>query len=61
MDVTASFNTLLLLMNGSGVFQSQTNTPHVLWHLKKLLNLGGQILIDSLDIKYIYEHDDGEY
>ena len=61
MNETASFDTLLLLMNGSRVFLSLTNTPHELWHLKKLLNLGGQILTDSSDIKYIYEHDDGEY
>ena len=39
MDETSSFDTLLLLMNGSGVFQSLANTPFVLSHLKKLINL----------------------
>ena len=59
MDETASFDTLLLLMNGSGVFQSLAHTPFVLSHLKTLINPDGQILIDSSDIKYMYE--DGGY
>ena len=40
MDETASFDTLLLLMNGSGVFQSLAHTPFVLSHLKTLINPG---------------------
>ena len=61
MDETASFDTLLLLMNGSGVFQSLAHTPFVLSHLKTLINPDGQILIDSSDIKYMYEDEDGGY
>jgi SAM-dependent methyltransferase len=59
LDETQRFDTLLLLMNGSGVFQSLEETPKVLNHLKKLLNKNGQILIDSSDIKYMFEDDDG--
>ena len=61
MNETASFDTLLLLMNGSGIFQSLAHTPLVLNHLKTLLNPGGQILIDSSDIKYMYQDEDGGY
>lgn len=61
MDETASFDTLLLLMNGSGIFQSLAHTPFVLSHLKTLINPDGQILIDSSDIKYMYEDEDGGY
>ena len=61
MEETDSFDTMLLLMNGSGIFQSLYHTPYVLRHLKTLLNPGGQILIDSSDIKYMYEDDDGGY
>ena len=61
MNETTSFDTLLLLMNGSGIFQSLAHTPLVLNHLKTLLNPKGQILIDSSDIKYMYEDDDGGY
>ena len=61
MDESATFDTLLLLMNGSGIFQSLAHTPLVLSHLKSLLNPEGQILIDSSDIKYMYQDDDGGY
>ena len=37
------------------------HTPFVLSHLKTLLNPDGQILIDSSDIKYMYEDEDGGY
>lgn len=59
--VTGSFDTILMLMNGSGFFKDLTHTPQVLRHLKFLLNPNGQILIDSSDIKYMYEDDDGGY
>ncbi|HMC00533.1 MAG TPA: class I SAM-dependent methyltransferase [Flavobacteriaceae bacterium] len=58
---TETFDTILMLMNGSGFFKSLKETPKVLQHLKSLLNPNGQILIDSSDIKYMYEDDDGGY
>ena len=58
---TQTYDTILMLMNGSGFFENLENTPKVLQHLKSLLNKGGQILIDSSDIKYMYEDDDGGY
>lgn len=61
LDETETFDTILMLMNGSGFFESLERTPHVLNHLKSLLNKGGQILIDSSDIKYMYEDDDGGF
>jgi SAM-dependent methyltransferase len=61
MNETTSFDTLLLLMNGSGIFKSLAHTPSVLNHLKTLLNPEGQILIDSSDIRYMYQDDDGGY
>ena len=59
LDETETFDTILMLMNGSGFFESLERTPQVLHHLKGLLNKNGQILIDSSDIKYMYEDDDG--
>jgi len=61
MNETATFDTLLLLMNGSGIFQSLAHTPFVLKHLKSLLNPNGQILIDSSDIEYMYQDEDGGF
>ena len=48
-------------MNGSGIFESLEQAPQQLHKLAKLLNEGGQILIDSSDIKYMYEDDDGGF
>lgn len=56
---TETYDTILLLMNGSGVFGTLEDAPKSLSKLKLLLNEGGQILIDSSDIKYMYEDDDG--
>lgn len=56
---SASFDTILLLMNGTGIFQELSQVTIYLTHLKSLLNTGGQILIDSSDIKYMYEDEDG--
>lgn len=61
LDETETFDTILLLMNGTGVFEDLANTPSYLNHLKSLLNSNGQILIDSSDIKYMYKDDDGGY
>ena len=56
---TNTFDTILLLMNGTGIFQQINLVGKYLKHLKSLLNPNGQILIDSSDIKYMYEDDDG--
>ncbi|WP_298498858.1 methyltransferase domain-containing protein [uncultured Algibacter sp.] len=55
------FDTILLLMNGTGIFQELTQVSKHLSHLKSLLKPNGQILIDSSDIKYMYEDEDGGY
>lgn len=54
-----TFDTILLLMNGTGIFQTIENVSTYLVHLKSLLKPLGQILIDSSDIKYMYEDEDG--
>ncbi|WP_405293122.1 class I SAM-dependent methyltransferase [Algibacter sp. Ld11] len=61
LDETETFDTILLLMNGTGIFQELSQVSKYLTHLKKLLNSGGQILMDSSDIKYMYEDEDGGY
>lgn len=52
------FNTILLLMNGTGIFGSLEKTPLFLQKLKKLLQPNGQILIDSSDIIYMFDDDE---
>lgn len=52
------FDTILLLMNGSGIFGTLENIDVYLQKLKSLLSDGGQILIDSTDILYMFDRDD---
>lgn len=59
LDETETFDTILLLMNGTGIFQELSQISNYLKHLKSLLNPNGQILIDSSDIQYMYEDEDG--
>jgi SAM-dependent methyltransferase len=52
------YDTILLLMNGTGIFETLENCSNYLLKLKSLLNKNGQILIDSSDIIYMF--DEGE-
>jgi len=52
------FDTILLLMNGTGIFKNIEETPVFLQKLKNLLNPNGQILIDSSDIIYMFNEDE---
>ena len=56
------FDTILVLMNGTGIFRTLAQTPKYLQKLKSLLNPNGQILLDSSDIIYMFDaDDDGSY
>jgi SAM-dependent methyltransferase len=48
------YDTILLLMNGTGIFQKIEHIGTYLTHLKTLLKADGQILIDSSDLRYMY-------
>lgn len=52
------FDTILLLMNGTGIFQSLEDIDHYLQKLKSLVAENGQILLDSTDILYMYDQDE---
>lgn len=53
------FDTLLLLMNGTGIAGKLSRLPQLLSRLKQLMNPGAQIFIDSSDLRYVYEDEDG--
>lgn len=53
----ASYDTLLLLMNGIGLAGSTGNLKVLLNHFKTLLSRGGQVLFDSSDVAYLYDAD----
>ena len=52
------YDTILLLMNGTGIFQSLKVIDIYLKKLHSLLNENGQILIDSTDILYMFDEDE---
>ncbi|MEE1897702.1 class I SAM-dependent methyltransferase [Flavobacterium rakeshii] len=52
------YDTIILLMNGTGIFGKLRNITQYLEKLKSLLNPGGQILIDSSDIIYMFDEDE---
>ena len=56
-DVNCTFDTILLLMNGAGMCGRLKNLRQFLRKLKSLLNPGGQILLDSSDIIYMFDED----
>jgi 2-polyprenyl-3-methyl-5-hydroxy-6-metoxy-1,4-benzoquinol methylase len=49
------YDTLLLLMNGLGIAGNLDGIQPFLQKCKKLLKPGGQVLVDSSDISYLYE------
>ena len=55
------FDTLLMLMNGIGFTQNFEGLKNFLIQAKTLLNEGGQIILDSSDLLYLYEDDDGYF
>ena len=62
LDTEDKFDTILSLMNGTGIFGTLKETAKYLQKLKSLLNEGGQILIDSSDLIYMFDQDeDGAY
>ena len=57
-DSASKYDTILLLMNGTGIFGTLKDTSKYLQKLKYLLNPQGQILIDSSDIIYMFDEDE---
>ena len=58
---TGQFDTILMLMNGSGIIGKLKNMPVFLTRIKQLLAPGGCVLMDSSDLRYLYEDEDGSY
>ncbi|MDX1463243.1 MAG: class I SAM-dependent methyltransferase [Marinirhabdus sp.] len=52
------FDTIVLLMNGTGIFETVSRTGVYLSHLKTLLRPNGQILIDSSDLQFMYDRNE---
>lgn len=59
--LSGPFDTILMLMNGTGIVGKLKQMPDFLLRISELLSPDGQLLIDSSDLKYLYENEDGSY
>ncbi|MBE6275439.1 MAG: methyltransferase domain-containing protein [Bacteroides sp.] len=55
------FDTILMLMNGSGIIGKLENMRDFFTKMKQLLNPGGSIYMDSSDLRYLFEDEDGSF
>lgn len=53
------FDTVLMLMNGTGIIGTLENMPLFFERIRTLLKPGGKILVDSSDLRYLFEEEDG--
>lgn len=56
-----TFDTVLMLMNGSGIVGRLENLPAFFHRMKQLLRPNGCVLMDSSDLRYIFEEEDGSF
>ena len=54
-----SYDTILMLMNGSGIIGRIENMPRFFARIAQLLAPGGQVLMDSSDLIYLFEDEEG--
>lgn len=55
------YDTILLLMNGSGIIGNIEGMERFFLRMKQLLRYGGSIYMDSSDLKYLFEEEDGTF
>lgn len=53
------FDTILMLMNGSGIVGKIANLGFFFQTIKRLLAPGGCVLMDSSDLRYLFEDEEG--
>jgi hypothetical protein len=55
------YDTVLFMMNGIGLVKTLKGLEAFFEHLKKYVAVNGQVLLDSSDLKYLFEEEDGAY
>ena len=55
------YDTILMFMNGSGIIGKLENMGDFFSKMKQLLNPGGCIYMDSADLRYLFEDEDGSF
>lgn len=56
---TEKFDTIIMAMNGIGIVGRVERLPEFFRCVKRLLSKEGILLLDSSDLRYIYEEEDG--
>lgn len=55
------FDTILLLMNGTGIVGTMKGWEAFFRRMRTLLNEGGRVLLDSSDLRYVFEDEEGNF
>lgn len=55
------FDTILMAMNGIGIVGKVERLPEFFRSAKRLLAPDGQLLLDSSDLRYLFEEEDGSF
>lgn len=58
-SLTEKFDTVLMLMNGTGIIGTLENMEKFFSRIRQILSPGGCVLIDSSDLRYLFEEEDG--
>lgn len=53
------YDTILMLMNGIGIVGTLNRLPQFFRHIRHILNPDGQLLLDSSDLCYLFEDEEG--
>lgn len=56
--VAEHYDTILMLMNGTGIVGTLDALPRFFAHIDSILSPDGQLIIDSSDVRYIFEDED---
>lgn len=57
-NVREQYDTILMLMNGIGIVGTLDALPRFFAHIDSILAPGGQLIVDSSDVRYVYEDED---
>lgn len=57
-NVEEQYDTILMLMNGIGIVGTLDALPRFFRHIDRILAPGGQLIVDSSDVRYVYEDED---
>ncbi len=58
---TGTYDTVLMLMNGIGIVGTVDRLPLFFERVKQLLAPDGTLYLDSSDLKYLFEEEDGSF